>query len=468
MRRIANFTTVILFSCGSNAWSATINVPADQGTIQLGIDAAVNGDEVLVANGTYPEKINFGGKAITVRSVNGAAVTTIDGTGLNDSVVKCVSGEGLDTVFDAFTVTGGIAFEGGGMMIDNGSNPTVRNCIFDSNHATSEGGGMANRGASSPTVDNCIFMLNTSDLFSGGISNRGNSNPWVGNCKFLDNSAFSSAGAMGIGGSNAIIVINCLFARNSVGGQAGAIGIGSDGLGTRFINCTFTENSAFTSGAMNNERTTTYVTNCIVWNNTPSGITTNTNGGVTIVTYSVTQQSTPGTGNINVDPLFVDAPGGDYHLQPGSPCIDAGDNSVVSVSTDLDGGTRIVNGTVDMGPYEFGDCNNNAILDSLEPDTDGDGLIDDCDRCPINPLFGQSFPRADRDQDCDCDGIDFAAFASCFNKAGNPPRTAGCPPENAAAFDFFDDGDVDGVDFSIFASCYNGSGNPPREENCPQ
>ncbi len=45
----------------TNAHAAIINVPGDQPTIQAGINAAVNGDEVVVATGTYNETINFNG-----------------------------------------------------------------------------------------------------------------------------------------------------------------------------------------------------------------------------------------------------------------------------------------------------------------------------------------------------------------------------------------------------------------------
>ncbi|RKY13364.1 MAG: hypothetical protein DRP82_05480, partial [Planctomycetota bacterium] len=58
---------------------------------------------------------------------------------------------------------------------------------------------------------------------------------------------------------------------------------------------------------------------------------------------------------IHSDPQFVDAANGDYHLKDTSPCIDAGDNSLVpsGVDKDLDGNPRIVNGTVDIGAYEY-------------------------------------------------------------------------------------------------------------------
>ena len=73
-----------LFACP--ALAATIHVPADQPTIQAGIDAAVNGDLVLVSPGTYIENVNFADKAITLQSETGAEETIIDGVTTH---VKC-------------------------------------------------------------------------------------------------------------------------------------------------------------------------------------------------------------------------------------------------------------------------------------------------------------------------------------------------------------------------------------------
>ncbi|MBT8486771.1 MAG: hypothetical protein KJO43_14415, partial [Phycisphaerae bacterium] len=61
--------------------AADIHVPDDFPTIQAAIDAAVDGDQVLVSPGTYLEQIDLLGKAIRVEGVDGAAVTTIDAEG---------------------------------------------------------------------------------------------------------------------------------------------------------------------------------------------------------------------------------------------------------------------------------------------------------------------------------------------------------------------------------------------------
>ena len=119
-----------------------ITVTADAATLEVGegktyasIQAAINdadtGDTVLVHDGTYVENINFLGKIITVKSVNGADSTIIDGNS-SGSVVTFNSGEGSGSILDGFTILKGNGNWGGGIRCFS-SSPTITNCIISGN-----------------------------------------------------------------------------------------------------------------------------------------------------------------------------------------------------------------------------------------------------------------------------------------------------------------------------------------------
>ena len=78
--------------------------------------------------------------------------------------------------------------------------------------------------------------------------------------------------------------------------------------------------------------------------------------GVTYTTFSAYQSGSgnDGTGFIGIDPLLVNPAGGDLHLNAGSPAINAGENLPASQmgTVDIDGGARLVGGTVDLGADE--------------------------------------------------------------------------------------------------------------------
>src|SRR5262245_28277820 len=178
----------------------TIRVPsADQPTIQSAIDVADFGDTVLVAPGTYHEKINFGGKAITVRSESGPEVTIIDG-GFADSVVSFTSGEGRDSTLNGFTVQNGdgefnSGFTGGGVLVKR-SSPTITNNLITNNHACDGGGiGIA---FGSPLIQRNTITSNSNDTCSGGggggISIFGDSSVEILDNLISDNGRGSSYG----------------------------------------------------------------------------------------------------------------------------------------------------------------------------------------------------------------------------------------------------------------------------------
>lgn len=279
-----------------------------------------------------------------------------------------VTGDGTDTraVLDGFTVTGGNAddtYGYGGGMHNRLCRPTVISCTFSGNCAT-RGGGMANREYSSPAMLNCVFSSNQA-RWGGGMCNWTYSSTTLTNCTFSGNTA-EDGGAMIITKSSEVTLRNCTLTGNwASAGVAGAINCSG--------NCTGT------------------LVNTILWSNSPNEIDLQ-ESSIT-VTYSDVQGTGlpwPGEGNINADPLFVDADGAndsigtwndDLRLLPGSPCIDAGDNSAVppEVVTDLGGNPRIVNSIVDMGAYEVVTATNlgstvNSHYWEASPSISADGL----------------------------------------------------------------------------------------------
>jgi hypothetical protein len=115
-------------------------VPGEYPTIQAAINAASDGDEIIVAPETYTEAIDFMGKAVTVRSSAGADETVISATGLAKSVITCANDEGPDSVLIGFTITGGegtargFDLVGGGAYV-YGASPTIIDCVFTGNYA---------------------------------------------------------------------------------------------------------------------------------------------------------------------------------------------------------------------------------------------------------------------------------------------------------------------------------------------
>lgn len=391
-------------------------------TIQDAVDAAVTGDQILVTNGVYQTgegvlfESGFGDipnrvavtTALMVRSVNGAAVTMIDGQG----GVRCVYlANGAALV--GFTLTNGSAYLGGGVRCEStsaivsncvltgssagggggASGGTLFNCTLNGNSADSVDGGGG--GAYFSTLNNCTLTCNSSSGPGGGansctLSNctlTGNSSPRGGgaaesmlfNCTLSGN---SSGGADGAGGGAAESTLNnCTLTRNSASYGGGAY------LGT-LNNCTLTGNSTRPGGSAGGGAYLSTLNNCALSDNSSSsggGVVLGTLNNCTLtgnsasygggaynstlnncivyynsalegdnsfycrLSYSCTTPLPVGTGNISAEPQLASA----SHLSASSPCRGAG-SAVYATGTDIDGETWGVPASIGCDEYSPG------------------------------------------------------------------------------------------------------------------
>jgi hypothetical protein len=296
------------------------------------------------------------------------------------------------------TFTGNAAQSNGGGVLAWESSLSLENCTFSGNNAN-YGGGIVNYQSSFPNVSNCILSGNTA-TYGGGmvVSNVGNTsinnfifsgnNATYGGGMYLltDNILFSNVkkcaflgniatygGGIYSQANNYPDVDNCVFSGNA--GTYGGAMYGTSDAQTIY-NCTFSGNKTETGFLIDGATSYVYVANSIVYNN--SGGLSSTNR----VIHSVVQGGFVGAGNINMDPLFVNAPShtlapftnGNYRLQVCSPAINKGNNESVfgDIPTAIDGAVRIQGIAVDMGAYEFsGGTNGNPnVADFLAVDVD--------------------------------------------------------------------------------------------------
>jgi len=172
----------------------TLAVPGQHPAIQGAIDAAYNGDTIAVDPGVYAESIDFGGKAVAVRSLTGAAATTIDG-GQAGNVVTFVNGEGPGSVLEGFTITNGSSYYGGGVYCED-SSPTITRNVISDNTVLWNGGGICLDHHSNAVITHNTFSGNTADSSGGGIGCFNDSSPLIADNRFSGNTAGDSGGAI--------------------------------------------------------------------------------------------------------------------------------------------------------------------------------------------------------------------------------------------------------------------------------
>ncbi|MCP4693999.1 MAG: hypothetical protein GY859_38550 [Desulfobacterales bacterium] len=262
------FLAITMILSSAVAPAATLTVPSTaHPTIQSAIDAAEVGDTVEVGDGTFSGDgnidLDFKGKAITVKSKNGAENTTIDCQG-NGRGVYFHTSEDNSSVFSGFTIINGSKTFGGGVYCYSAS-PTIENCIITANAATSAGGGGLDLTMSSPRIVNCVISGNTAVSGGGGI-NCHTSNPVIENCVISGNTA-NGGGGVNCATASSITITNSVVSGNTATNSRGG---GVYGGEVAAVNCVFDGNYAGTEGggvyAYNPD--TSSFTNCVITNNT--------------------------------------------------------------------------------------------------------------------------------------------------------------------------------------------------------
>lgn len=218
-------------------------------TIQAGIDAAGNGDLVLVRSGVYsgPGNIglDFGGKAITVQTESGTAATVIDCAG-EDRALHFHSGEGNDSVFRGFTVTGGSATFGGAIFCQ-GASPTVEDCLLADCSTLNAGGAVACTQSAAVFRRVTINACSTSPFGDGGGMALGDSDVELVEVVIEGNTAFHGGGGLYCTASSPTLE-NCVITGNTAHNNGGGVHL-IDGSSPVIRGCTISDNSSDDDGA---------------------------------------------------------------------------------------------------------------------------------------------------------------------------------------------------------------------------
>jgi hypothetical protein len=360
--------TVYVAPDGNDAADGTSWATAKQ-TIQAAVNAASDGDTVLVTNGTYAltNSIEIT-KGMTLSGVNGAENTIISG----QNQVRCMYVNHADAVIEGLTIANGYYLDdaleagehriaeamGGGVYVQAAD--AIRNCIIKNCSARAQGGqydpyvgvsskngfnGYAYGGglyvSGTLVIENCLFV-NNSVRGTGGPQYYDPGDDYI----YLTGNGYANGGGLYAVAAESVTVRNCTFAKNSA--QAYVEGMGGSGYcvnsiaagggmyGGMAYNSTFLDNSIDSCRPYSLDYNTRNLGNSTaLFCCSPDGLTNGVNGCTTN------------------NPLFVDAANRNFLLQENSPCINAGNYVYVTTDTDLAGNPRIVDGAVDMGAYEF-------------------------------------------------------------------------------------------------------------------
>lgn len=396
------FSSILLLVTGL-AYTAVIHIPGDHPTIQAGVDAAIDGDTLLLANGVFSGVGNVGihwdatQKHLVIMSEHGRDHCTIDCRG-DDRAFFLNMGHDQRDVIDGLTITNGWVYGSGGAILIVSTSPRITNCRLVNNVSYSAmtdqyygGGAIAVYDSAAPVIRGNIIRNNVSSLMGGGIRYNQFASGVLEN-NLIDGNFSGHRGGGGISlehFSNPLIISNLIINNTSDsyydGGFGGGISIKHSN--PRIINNTIAYNrtgNAYYGGKGGGIAITKWepypvIRNCIIWDNVsgPSSLNIEFHRQRWLdISYCNVEEDLdhifdlkPYT-NIDSPPKFMDPENGDFRLHPNSPCINTGTPDTTGLhlpSMDLAGYDRVYEGRVDMGAFEF----NRSTSLTVIPDREG-------------------------------------------------------------------------------------------------
>jgi hypothetical protein len=298
----------------SRTWRLTPDGGADSLTIQAAIDAAADGDTILLAAGTYTgagnRDIEFHGKALVLIGIAGPESTILDCQGVEGEPHRGFhfhEGEGAGSRIAGLTITNGFA-EGrypacyGGAILCIGSSPTIEDCWLVRNRSDHFGGGMVCFENASPVLNRVRFISNTAVNNGGGFGSKMHSQPTLTDVLFAGNSA-KRGGGFWCWNSSAVITRATFYGNEAP--------ISGSGLWTNQANVEL-RNSIVASSVGGSTITCTTTQSEVTVKN--CNFFANEDGDE--LPDCIIEKG----GNFSLDPLFADPSGDNFCLQDSSPC----------------------------------------------------------------------------------------------------------------------------------------------------
>jgi hypothetical protein len=473
------YTSIII-----NNNNISYNVGANGGGIYLNTHT-----DIIVSNNNITG--NTGDECGGMKINNYMGLITIINNIISDNNNCGINASGSPITISNNTITGNRTVgDGGGIYLGNSLSTAIANNTIMGNIANQDGGGIfaSLSYGGTMTISNNSIKTNSTEMWSGGgvfIAATGGTITMTNNVITSNTANFRGDGVAIITELTAWVITN-----NTITGN-GAAGDG-EGFYTRF---------------WSNDDVADIINN-IIWNNSLYIDNDGNRDGIPSIVNLYNNDFNHNDGGVafdidpsnldNQDPLFIDAPNGDYHLTCSSPCKDAG-RLEGAPADDMDGESRPQGEGIDIGADEFadadGDCvpNNEDICpNDPENDSDSDIICGDIDNCPSTPngsalgtcIIGNRGLTCTNNDDCgevgfcsrnqedyyppggngigdacECegnfncsvdqnvDGLDAATFKADYGRSSISDPCTNAEPCNG---DFSCNGNVDGMDAALF------------------